>query len=285
NVELKYNSLVNNIAVYDSLFAVETSQKERYLSDHIIIATGGKSYPKTGSDGTGYMLAEKLGHTIIEPRPALTDVRIKNHKLAHLSGLSFDQVEVTVWHENKKVIAYQDDLLFTHKGLSGPAILNASRWMSKKDQLTINFLYPKSYEETKIYFQQQLPSSGKEEIITFLKKQKLPKSFCQLVCEVLMIDEHLLCAKLSKKTREELVQMLTKCLFEIDEMGGFHIAMATAGGIHLKEVNPTTMESRKQKGLYLIGEVLDVDGNTGGYNLQAAFSTAYLCAKSLNSKN
>jgi predicted flavoprotein YhiN len=90
---------------------------------------------------------------------------------------------------------------------------------------------------------------------------------------------------LSKKTREELVQMLTKCLFEIDEMGGFHIAMATAGGVHLKEVNPTTMESRKQKGLYLIGEVLDVDGNTGGYNLQAAFSTAYLCAKSFNNKN
>ncbi|MDF2595230.1 MAG: hypothetical protein K0R69_1571 [Clostridia bacterium] len=284
NVELKYNSLVNHIAVYDSLFAVETSQKERYLSDHIIIATGGKSYPKTGSDGTGYMLAEKLGHTIIEPRPALTDVRIKNHKLAHLSGLSFDQVEVTVWHENKKVIAYQDDLLFTHKGLSGPAILNASRWMAKKDQLTINFLYPSSYEETKSYFQQQLPSNGKEELITFLKKLKLPKSFCQLICEVLMIDEHTLCAKLSKKNREELVQMLTKCLFEIDELGGFHLAMATAGGVHLKEVNPTTMESRKQKGLYLIGEVLDVDGNTGGYNLQAAFSTAYLCAKSLNSK-
>ncbi len=284
NVEFSYNSLVEDITVYDTLFTVETNHNKRYFSDHIIIATGGKSYPKTGSDGSGYILAEHLGHQIIEPKPALTDVRVKDRSFSVLSGLSFQQIELAVWHEHKKVIAYQDDLLFTHKGLSGPVILNASRWINNNDHITINFLYPRTYEEANSYFTKHLSEFGKEELITFLKRLNLPKSFCQVICESLQIDPHILCAKLPRKMREALVQALTKCPFEIESLGGFHMAMATAGGISLKEVNPSTMESRKQKGLYFAGEVLDIDGNTGGYNIQAAFSTAYLCAESIKNK-
>jgi predicted Rossmann fold flavoprotein len=284
NAEIKYNSMAEQITVYDTVFTIETNHKERYFSDSVVIATGGKSYPKTGSDGTGYALAESLGHSIIKPKPALTDIRIKDKRFAVLSGLSFEKAEITIWHEGKKVNAYHDDLLFTHKGLSGPAILNASRWMNENDTVTVNFLYPRTYEQIKDYFIENVSENGKEELITFLKKLKLPKSFCQVICEILNVDEHILCAKLPKKSREAIVQMLTKCPFEIEALGGFHMAMTTAGGISLKEVNPTTMESRKQKGLYFIGEVLDVDGNTGGYNIQAAFSTAYLCAQSIIGK-
>ena len=114
-----------------------------------------------------------------------------------------------------------------------------------------------------------------------MKAFKLPKNLLQCLCQQIDLDEHTPCAQVNKQKREELVNYLTKCPFVIECLGGFHIAMVTAGGIHLKEVNPTTMESRKQKGLYFIGEVLDVDGITGGYNIQAAFSMGYLCAKHL----
>lgn len=285
NVIIQYNTLVNNISVYDDVFTVETSTGERYFSDQVVIATGGKSYPKTGSDGTGYSLAEKLGHSIIEPRPALTDIRIKENGFKVLAGLSTKQIEITVWRNQKKVISHVGDLLFTHKGLSGPAIIDSSRWIREGDTVTVNFLYPESFENIKSYFAQHLGKRGKEELITFLKQFKLPKNLYQVLCEHIEIDEHITCAQVSKKQREALVQCLAKCPFTVETLGGFHLAMVTAGGVRLKEVNPTTMESRKQKGLYFIGEVLDVDGNTGGYNIQAAFSMAYLCAESILKKN
>ena len=153
--------------------------------------------------------------------------------------------------------------------------------MEVGDQLTINYLYPKTYEEVRKEFSESLAQRGKEEVITFLKPLKLPKTLLQVLCQQIGLDEHTSCAQVNKKMREDLVNILTRCPFTIHQLGGYHIAMVTAGGVHLKEVNPTTMESRKQKGLYFIGEVLDIDGITGGYNIQAAFSTAYLCAQHL----
>lgn len=285
NVEFKYNEKVQNISVYDNVFTIETESGKRYFSDQVVIATGGKSYQHMGSDGLGYTLAEKLGHTIVEPRPALTDVRTVEKQYRSLSGLSTKNAEITIWRDQKKIKSYVGDLLFTHKGLSGPAIINSSRWMYAKDVITVNFLYPQTHEEIKAYFAEHLAHRGKEEVITFLKQFKLPRNLYQVLCETIELDEHLPCAQVNKKQREQLVQMLTKCPFHIDELGGFHIAMVTTGGVKLKEVNPTTMESRKQKGLYFVGEVLDVDGDTGGYNIQAAFSTAYLCAKHIIEKN
>ncbi len=284
NVEMKYNQLVERIDVYDSIFTVEVNSGERYFCNQLIMATGGKSYPQTGSDGKGYQLAQELGHTIIEPRPALTDVRLVERCFKDIAGLSVKQSEVTIWREQKKIRSYCGDLLFTHRGLSGPIILNSSRWMKAKDTLTINFLYPKSYEEIKAYFASEIPKRGKEELITFLKQLLLPKNLYQALCSYMDIDMHQSCAELPKKQREALVNILTRCPLHIEELGDFHIAMVTTGGVHLKEVNPTTLESRIQKGLYFIGEVLDFDGDTGGYNLQAAFSTAALCAKSIIDK-
>lgn len=284
NVEIEYNQMVSQISVYDGIFTVETASGARYFSDHVVIATGGKSYAQLGSDGAGYELGKMLGHKVIDPKPALTDVRLNNNPYREISGVSVQNVLLTIWRDNKKLRDNTGDLLFTHRGLSGPAIINSSRWMEAGDELTINFLHPRSHEEIKKLFADTLALRGKEEVITFLRQFQLPKTLVQMLCKQMGLDEHMPCAQVSKKTREEIVTMLTKCPFTIHEVGGFHLAMVTAGGIHLKEVNPTNMESRKQKGLYFVGEVLDVDGITGGYNIQAAFSMGNLCASHISKK-
>lgn len=284
NVTIEYEQTVTQLEVYDGIFAIETQEGKRYFSDHVILATGGKSYAQLGSDGLGYELAKRLGHTVISPHPALTDVRLNASPYKSISGIAVQNVALTIWRDQKKVYSNVGDLLFTHKGISGPVIINSSRWMKENDSLTINLLHPSTYEEIKDYFSNCLAQRGKEEVITFLKTLKLPKNLLQILCQQINLDEHTPCAQVNRKTREALVTILTKCPFKVDQLGGFHIAMVTAGGVHLKEVNPTTMESRKQKGLYFVGEVLDVDGITGGYNIQAAFSTAYLCAKHLIDK-
>ncbi|MBQ1274720.1 MAG: NAD(P)/FAD-dependent oxidoreductase [Cellulosilyticum sp.] len=281
NVQIEYGQTVGQISIYDGVYTIETEEGKRYFSDHVVIATGGKSYAPLGSDGKGYEIAQSLGHTIITPRPALTDVRLRENPYKPISGVSVQNAELTLWRQNKKLTQYVGDLLFTHKGISGPVIINTSRWMEVGDQLTINYLYPKTYEEVRKEFSESLAQRGKEEVITFLKPLKLPKTLLQVLCQQIGLDEHTSCAQVNKKMREDLVNILTRCPFTIHQLGGYHIAMVTAGGVHLKEVNPTTMESRKQKGLYFIGEVLDIDGITGGYNIQAAFSTAYLCAQHL----
>ncbi|PHV70649.1 aminoacetone oxidase family FAD-binding enzyme [Sporanaerobium hydrogeniformans] len=281
NVTIRYNSLVTHIEPYDGVFAIEIAEGKRYFCDHVIMATGGKSYPKTGSDGQGYTLAEKLGHTICSLKPALTDVSTKEKNYSSLMGVSFQNVHMDIYHEGKKIKEHRGDLLFTHKGLSGPVIIDTSRWINKGDRLVFNFLYPRQFEEVKVDFAQNLALRGKEELITYLKKLQIPKSFCQLICQISHLDEHITCAQIDKKSREKLVRLLTAHTFEVEACGGFHLAMVTAGGVHLKEVNPCSLESRLQKGLYFIGEVLDIDGNTGGYNIQAAFSMAYMCSEAI----
>lgn len=284
NVQIKYNNLVTHIGLCDHIFTVELDNGVRYFSKNLIIATGGKSYPKTGSDGIGFKLAKDLGHTLVTPKPALTYIVSKKAAALNLAGIAFEKIELTLYKNNKKIAQNVDSILFTHKGLSGPAILNTSRLMDTNDSIIVNFLYPHTFESIRDLFAQEIPQKGKEEIITYLKNYKLPKSFCEAICQLASIPKHTPCAQINKKQRTDLVNLLTRCEFLVDDLGGFHVAMATAGGVSLKEVNPTTMESRKHKGLYFIGEVLDIDGDTGGYNLQAAFSTAYLCAAHILSK-
>ncbi|MGL4736846.1 MAG: NAD(P)/FAD-dependent oxidoreductase [Cellulosilyticaceae bacterium] len=285
NVTTLYNQCVENISVYDNIFTIETADGNRYFGDQVIVATGGVSYPNTGSDGKGLELAKSLGHKVVEPKPALTYVTTHEKTFAAISGIAFQNAKVTLLRSQKKLKERVGSVLFTHKGLSGPAILDSSRWIQAGDELEVNYMYPKTYEEVKKTFAQEVPKRGTEEIGTFLRGQDLPKSFCAVICQAAGIDEHHVCARLSKAQRELLVKYLTKCTFSVSGLGGYHIAMATAGGVSLKDVNPTTMESRKQKGLYFIGEVLDIDGDTGGYNIQAAFSMGALCAKHIEAKS
>ena len=285
NVEIKCDQKVIEVTEQDQVFRVQTIQGDIYTSDHVVVATGGKSYSVLGSEGSGYASAESVNHKIQQPKPGLTYIETEETSFKELSGIAFPKAYMSVWRENKKIIDRVGSLLFTHKGVSGPLILDGCRWIEPQDTLEFNFMYPMTYEEIKKQLADEIPQRGSEQVYTYLKKLDIPKSFCKVACQIAGISPELQCAKLSKEQRLQLVQALSKCPVKVKALGGFHIAMVTVGGVVLKEVNPTSMESRKQKGLYFIGEVLDIDGDTGGYNIQAAFSTAYLCAMHIRNKN
>ena len=281
-VTIMYESQVIEMSNCDNLFKVTTATHTTYLSQAVVVATGGCTYPVTGTTGDGYELAKMLGHTVVNPTPALTYVTTHEKDFAVLSGIAFPNASMKAFRQNtdKPLFERSGSLLFTHKGLSGPLILDSTRWIQAGDYLEVNFLNPQTFDSVKREFAEEITLRGKNQLITYLTKEKgLIKSFASLICTLASIDETIVCARLTKVQREELVRLLTKCRFNLSGLGGLHTAMVTAGGVSLKQVNPTTMESRKQPGLYFVGEVLDVDGDTGGYNIQAAFSMGYLCAQ------
>lgn len=279
-VHIRYNSPVTEITLLGDTYLI-TTPEETYKGQSVVIATGGISYPKTGSTGDGYTLGASLGHRVIKPRPALTSVEIKDFPFSDLSGVSFEELPISIWRNNKKEKDCLGDLLFTHKGLSGPGILNNSRWMEDGDMLCVNFIKNHNAVSLNKALLAHMDQNGKDMIKTVLRQYNLPKRLLDALLVFMGIDEETQCGKINKQTRNLLVKSLTSFPFIISKMGGLHIAMVTAGGIDMKKINTTTMESRIHKNLYFIGEVLDIDGDTGGYNIQAALSTAMLCASGI----
>ena len=282
-VEISYSEQVTRIGKNEDLYLVEANGAT-YKADVVVIATGGMSYPKTGSTGDGYKLGTDLGHKIIKPIPALTPVEIKDFPFKDLAGVSINDLPIAIWREGKKVKVCHGDVLFTHKGLSGPGILNNARWMRKNDILCLNFIKEDDIQGFHKIFLDEIDSHGKDMIKTVLRKQNLPKKLLEAILIHIQVPEDIQCAKMNRQTRHLIMNALTEFPLEISQMGGYHMAMATAGGIDMKYINPTTMESRINKNLYFIGEVLDIDGDTGGYNIQAAFSMAKLCADGISRK-
>lgn len=284
-VEILYDEGANK-ATYDELnkmYLVKTN-KSSYASTNLIIATGGKSYPHTGSTGDGYKLAEQLGHTIVEPKEALVPVYTVNYKFKELAGISFEDIKVSLWRNNRKSEEFNGDFLFTHTGISGPVILNNSRYIEEGDVLRINFTSFKNSEEFKKHFDNLILSSGKLSVKTVLKQMDMPKRFTEKIVEMAGIDENKLCSILEKAERKNLCGLLSAHEFKIERLGGFNTAMVTAGGVSTREISSKTMESKIRPGLYFAGEVVDYDGDTGGFNIQAAFSTGKLAADSINKK-
>lgn len=280
-IEIRTHSKVESIEKVSEGFLIRTTDS-LFLSDYLIIATGGKSYPGTGSTGDGYHFAEKLGHTIITPTPALTPVFIKDYSFSELAGVSLDKVKISLYRNQKKIKEHSGDIGFTHNGLSGPGILDFSRFISDNDILKVNFT-GENPEVFRKKFIEAVAVSGKKTLLTYLKQYLLPKSLIKELLFQLKIDTELNLAMTDKKTRDHLVDYFCEYTFMIDKKGGYSVAMVTAGGDSLDEVEPEKMQSSLVENLYFVGEVLDIDGDTGGYNLQAAFSTAYLAAKSINS--
>ncbi|MTI68543.1 MAG: NAD(P)/FAD-dependent oxidoreductase [Firmicutes bacterium] len=281
-VKIEYNTpVLETISESDYNFKVKTF-KRVYKAKNLVIATGGKSYPQTGSSGDGYKFIKMLNHKLKKPLEALTSLDIKDFNLKDLSGISFEKCIFSIWRNNKKIDSFNGDILITHKGLSGPGILNNSRYMYPGDIIKINFVNAENIDEFRNHFLKDLNKSGKDMIKTLLKRYNLAKRFVSKILEILDIKEEKLCSQLTKNERKSLLKTLTEFPFEIGNLSGFHIAMVTRGGVSLKEVSSKSMESKKIKGLFFIGEVLDIDGDTGGYNIQAAFSTGALAAKSIN---
>lgn len=283
NVEIRYKEKVSQIDNCKELYEVKTS-KGSYKAENVVMATGGITYPKTGSTGDGYKIGYDFGHQIVKPLPALTPVEIEDFPFGDLAGISIDDLPITVWRNGKKEKELIGDVLFTHKGLSGPGILNNSRWMRKGDILSLNFIKNLNAKKFNKLLLKEMNNNGKDFIKTILRKQDLPKRLVDAILNNMNISGEIQCGQIDKATRSLIVKTLTGHSLTISQLGGLHVAMVTSGGINMKQINPTTMESRINNNLYFIGEVLDIDGDTGGYNIQAAFSTGKLCADSIKER-
>ena len=275
-VEIRLNSPVTKIEK-NEIFKVFVGENE-YLAEKLIIATGGKSYEVTGSSGDGYRFSKNLGMKIVEPKPCLTPVYINDYPYASLSGVSFRDVTLELWRENKKIGEYRGDLLFTHKNLSGPIIIDNSRYMEKGDRIKINYTGEKreSFEKD---FREKLKSS--KLIKNIFDNANLSERFVGSTLKNLKIDEEKKAFELNKFEIKAIIEAFCESSYEISRLEGYNVAMATAGGVSLEEINKNTMESKKVKGLYIVGELLDIDGDTGGFNIQAAYSTGALAAENI----
>ena len=258
---------------------------EQMLADAVVLATGGKSYPSTGATGDGYRFAEKLNHKIIEPTPSLVPFEAKEAWVRQLQGLSLKNVSVRIV-DGKKIL-YEDfgEMLFTHFGVSGPLILSASAAIKpdsfKKHPVVYIDLKPALDMETlDKRILREFDEAKNKQYKNSLQKL-LPGKMVPVIIGLSGIDPDKKVNEISKEERKNLVNLLKALPVTITGLRGWNEAIITKGGISVKDVNPSTMESKKIKNLYICGEVLDLDAMTGGFNLQIAWSTGYLAGNSI----
>jgi len=271
--KIRLNSNVLNISK-NEIFHIET-EKEKYRAKNIVIATGGASFPKTGSTGDGYKFAKKFGHTISQITEALTRIYIKDFDLNDYSGIVFKDTNIILKRNNKFINTFSGDLLITHNGFSGPIILDNSRYIQKNDTVEINFSNF-TFNELENKFLNDININGKKKLITFIRESININRLSNYILEKNKLNGDIKISEINKNSRKQLLKTITSSSFTIEEKGNFNIAMATHGGVNTNEINKNTMESKLIPQLYFIGEILDVDGNTGGYNIQWAFSSAKL---------
>ena len=238
------------------------------------------SYAATGSTGDGYHFAKQLGHTVVPPKPSLSPVFIRDYGMASISGVSVQDKIIYLYRANKKINEHLGDIGFTHKGLSGPGILDFSRHILSGDILKVNFI-DLNMDNFRNELIRASEKEGKTAIQTYLRKFDLPRSLLLNILKSIEVEPEIRLADINKSQRIHLVSALCEFPFMVEKVGGFNTAMVTAGGVCLDEVYSKTMESKLVPGLYFAGEVLDIDGDTGGYNLQAAFSMGYVVGKEL----
>ncbi|MEG1930123.1 MAG: NAD(P)/FAD-dependent oxidoreductase [Anaerovorax sp.] len=281
-VPILYNSPVTQVVPCkeEGCFSV-TSADQIYKAKKLIIATGGCSYPTTGSDGEFFGVLSHMRVPLVDRKPALVPIHVYDYPYGKLSGISFSNVRLTL--ENVKIPPVQGDLLFTYDGFSGPGILSLSRYAAQNQRLLINYLPHMEASQILVQLKKAVHGNTKQ-LPGFFQDffdNALPKRFLEVLCSRLDLDLTLKASQLSGTNLKEMVHLLTADRFSISGLGGYGTAMVTSGGVSLKEVNLKTLESKLCPHLYFAGEVLDVDGDTGGYNLQFAFSCAYLVAQSL----
>ena len=245
-----------------------------YKTQKVIIGTGGCTYSQLGSDGSMFKILEKLQLNIVKPKAALAPINVENYNLGHLSGISFKNVRIEIMKDNTKIVSAKGDLLLTHKNFSGPVILNISRYIRAGQKMIIDFAPS---------FSKEISCDGiKKNILAYLvEKTGLPSRFIETLIEKVGENPKMKTASVSGKNVKAIIDLIHKYKFSISGPGDFIQGMVTAGGVSLDEINTKTFESKKHEGLFIIGEALDVDGDTGGYNLQFAFSSAAIVAKNL----
>lgn len=250
-------------------------------AESVILATGGKSYPLTGSTGDGYKMAEMLGHTVTEIKPSLVPIEVHEGFCSHLAGLSLKNVTLSVFEKDKKKPIFEEmgEMLFTHFGISGPLVLSASshiRHIGKKEYYAKIDLKPVlSLEQLDKRILRDFSEETNKDFSNSLFKL-LPKSLVPVIVKLSGISGDTKINQISREQRENLGKLIKGFTLNITGFRPVEEAIITSGGISVKEINPATMESKLVKGLYYAGEIIDVDAYTGGFNLQIAFSTGYV---------
>lgn len=254
--------------------------------DAVILATGGKSYPRTGSTGDGYQLAKYLGHSLIPPRPALVPLESNDPSIRKLSGLELRNIQVRVFSDGKKILQEFGELSFTATGLSGPIILTLSKQIveamqeNKAVHLSLDLKPALAQKKLDNRLIRDFQTRGGEPLESILRGL-LPASLIPICISQNRIDSQINTREFPAKLRKQLGHWLKNFQISISGYRSWDEAIITSGGIHLKEIDPRTMESRLIKNLYIVGELLDLQADTGGFNLQAAFSTGWLAGTSV----
>ena len=285
NVTVHLNEAVTKIVTKDNVVTGVVTTKESYACEAVIIATGGASYPLTGSTGDGYRLAEGVGHSITDIRPSLVPIVTEESWVKDIMGLSLRNVEVSIVSKEKVQAKMFGEMMFTHFGVTGPTILSLSNTVGKllrkkktapiavsinlKPALTAEVLDKRLQKDFDLYSKKQLANGMKD---------LLPSNLIPIIISLAKLDPAKPINQITKEERHQLCHVLQHMTLTVKGLRPVEEAIVTAGGISLKEFNPKTMESKLVKGLYGAGEVLDIDAFTGGYNLQAAFSTGYVAA-------
>lgn len=288
NIQYKLNTTVEKILVQNNEVTAVRTNREMIKANKVILATGGKSYPLTGSTGDGYRIAKALGHTIMPIKPSLVPLEVyEKEECKKLQGLSLRNVGIKIMDTDKKKPVYEDfgEMIFTHFGISGPTILSGSAHLAKYKDM--DYLLRSKYITVSIDLkpaltEEQLDDRILRDFKEFKNKQfkhsldkLLPQKMIPLIIELSKIDGEKRVNEITKEERKALIQLLKNFTITIKDFRPVEEAIITCGGVSTKEINPKTMESKLIKGLYFAGEIIDVDAYTGGFNLQIAYSTGY----------
>ena len=288
-IKVKYNTKVEEILVENNNVVGVIAEGNKIKADKVILATGGKSYPLTGSTGDGYKLAKKVGHTITKIQPSLVPLESYNKDICQsLQGLSLKNVKIQIEdvEENKNIYEDFGEMIFTHFGVSGPTILSGSAHLLRYKKIEVKLKNKKII--LKIDLKPALTEEKLDERILrdFSKQQNkqfknslnelLPQKLISTVIEKSKIKPDKKINEITKEERKTIVKLLKEFSIKIKGFRPIEEAIITSGGISIKEINPKTMESKIIKGLYFAGEIIDVDSYTGGFNLQIAYSTGYV---------
>jgi len=281
-VKIYLNSNVDNIIVVDGKIKGLTVNEEFHPSDSVIIATGGISYPATGSTGDGYKFAKSVGHKLISPVQSLCGFDLNGDFYKDLQGLSLKNVKLTALFDEKTVFSDFGEMLFTHFGISGPIVLSCSclinRFNLRKVKLSLDLKPAISDNVLDERLIREIKENNVKNFITVMRNL-VPKAMAGEILKRANVSGDKICAEITAKERERIVDILKRFSMSPKSLRPFSEAIVTAGGVDVKGINPKTMESKIVKGLFFAGEVLDVDCFTGGFNIQTAFSTGCLAGK------
>lgn len=281
-VDVKLNSNVQEIVAHEGEVTGVIVDGESLSFDAVVVATGGVSYPATGSTGDGYVFAKSVGHSIINPKPALCAFLTNDDDIQELQGLSLKNVRLIAKEQGK--IVYESEIgemLFTDRGISGPIVLSCSSYINKFEPSNIDLFIdfkPALSEEALLNRIDRDIEKLKAKQFSSLIEGFLPKSLVKVFAKRLGVNLTFKANQLPREKRKNLTNLLKNFSLSLKSLENFNSAIITSGGVNLKEINPKYMKSKLISGLYFVGEVLDIDALTGGYNLQLAFATAVTCA-------